>query len=543
MKLRIYFDKLKNATLHKEGLLKKTAGIALSATALATVLTACGQTQNVDTSDTPTTDTSAVETGGDLTETDVTWNEEAYQSYVADDTLMEDEWSQFIEDSYSMFSGKINNQDKKDFESAMILLNINALDEAGKGILLNHYKDGQDVERELDRLYSLLSQVREWNTEITSADDYVSFADVMLNENDQIILSALDDYAKEVITLRQNLTEENEARIQEIFNIVRDFVTGKGTIKVTIDGEEVDVAEIHLSRGAVFAAENVAQDISVLSRNIVSEEERTELDNQLRDQDALAATQTVMNTYLGAASAIFPGQNVDERNSIVETYNQGLAIITGELQEMGVTADEAKALYTLANIDFFMDSVNSQDAFADIYRDGFSINDMFKQAEEAVRKIQIHDDQSTEVYDMARLFMADEEDAISLRAFTNMAHGIVSTDASVVANTANTVKGYSQFSRDVTVNYQTTREDGTVETHSLDKRVLSKGAAQIANLYSFYSVMNNKPAYGRLADAIIPLVDGSQAGLDPYDQIVLEVQDYCVRNNIVAFDYEMGATK
>ena len=210
---------------------------------------------------------------------------------------------------------------------------------------------------------------------------------------------------------------------------------------------------------------------------------------------------------------------------------------------MGVTAEEAQALFTITNIDYFMDSTNSQHAFDVIYEDGFDINAAFRNGEEAVRKIQAYDDTHDQVYDMARLVIASEVDAISLRAFTQNAHGVVSTDAQTVATAVNNVKGYTQFSSEATIKYQTTDKDGTVVNHAIDKNGVGKGAYQVLNWYTYYSVSNHKAAYGQVADSLIQLVDGSQVGLNPYDQIVLAVEDYCAENNIVVYNYEVGNTK
>ena len=365
----------------------------------------------------------------------------------------------------------------------------------------------------------------------------------MLDEQDKAIISVLDGYAKEVITLRSDLTEANVNRIKEIFDIIYKFSNGTGTIKVTINGAEQDIAQIHLSHGGIFAAENIAQDISVLSRNIVSQEDREKLDSELRSKDTLAKTQEKINIYTAMASVNAKGVNAEAQEKVVNQYNYQLGVIAKELEVMGVTAEEAQALFTVTNIDYFMDSTNSQHAFDVIYENGFDINAAFTNAEEAVRKIQAYDDTQEQVYDMARLVIASEADAISLRAFTQTAHGVTSSDATVVANAAHIVKGYTQFSSEATVDYQTKDANGDVVNHSIDKNGLGKGAYQVVNWYTYYSVSNHKSAYGTIADSLIQLVDGSQVGLNPYEQIVLEVEDYCAENNIVVYNYEVGNTK
>lgn len=552
--------------------LKRSRGkvaLALASVSLISVLSGCGaQNTNVDTSQdvlNPTyssgTQTSGQsENGSGVTDPSSTpsleeqiadlqrqidelQNANPYSAIAANDTYTQDKWDAFVTECKNILAGKINNENQEGMEAALLLFNIDYLDENAKQVLLTHYEQGQDVEAELNKLYAVLSQVREYNTTTATADTYFSYADVMLDEQDKAIIAVLDSYAKEVLTLRNDLTDANKARIQEIFDIIYKFSNGTGTIKVTINGSEQDVAQIHLSHGGIFAAENIAQDISVLSRNIVSQEDREKLDEELRSRDTLAKTQEKMNLYTAMASVNATGVNAEEQEKIVNQYNYQLGVIASELEVMGVTEEEAQALFTVTNIDYFMDSANSQHAFDAIYENGFDINATFKNAEEAVRKIQAYDDTQAQVYDMARLVIANEADAISLRAFTQTAHGVVSSDASVVANAVHIVKGYTQFSSEATVNYQTKDQNGEVVNHSIDKNGLGKGAYQVVNWYTYYSISNHKGAYGAIADSLIQLVDGSQEGLNPYDQIVLEVEDYCAENNIVVYNYEVGNTK
>lgn len=563
-----FIKKLKEKANYALKRSKGKVAIALASVSLISVLSGCGA-QNVNNDANPNVINPTYSTGSQASPTengtgvnnpdanpsleeqiadlqrqiDQLQNANPYSAYVANDTYTQDKWDEFVKECKSILAGKINNENQEGMEAALLLFNIDYLDENAKQILLTHYEQGQDVEAEINKLFAVLSQVREYNTTTATADTYFSYADVMLDEQDKAIITALDGYAKEILTLRNDLTDANRARIQEIFNIIYKFSNGTGTIKVTINGAEQDIAQIHLSRGGIFAAENIAQDISVLSRNIVSQEEREKLDEELRSRDTLAKTQEKINLYTAMASVTATGVNAEEQEKIVNQYTYQLGVITTELGVMGVTAEEAEALFTVANIDYFMNSANSQHAFDAIYENGFDINATFTNAEEAVRKIQVYDDTQEQVYDMARLVIASEADAISLRAFTQTAHGVVSSDPAVVANAVHIVKGYTQFSSEATVNYQTKDQDGNVVDHAIDKNGIGKGAYQIVNWYTYYSVSNHKGAYGAVADSLIQLVDGSQEGLNPYAQIVLEVEDYCAENNIIVYNYEVGNTK
>ncbi len=564
-----FIEKLKEKRSYKLQKQQRKIALALASISLVCMLSGCGnrnidennnqnivnptynsqtdpnvQSENGADVDTPTSDKSVEDQLAELQRRiDELENANPYSAIAANDTYTQDKWDAFVTECKNILFGKINNENQEGIEAAILLLNIDYLDENAKQVLLTHYEQGQDVEAELSKLYSVLSQVREYNTTTATADTYLSYADIMLDENDKAIIAVLDGYAKEVMTLRNDLTDANRTRIQEIFDIVYKFSNGTGTIKVTINGQEKDVAQIELSHGGIFVAENIAQDISVLSKNIVSQEERENLDKELNSRDTLAKTQEKVNIYTAMASVNAKGVNAEAQEEIVNKYNYQLGVIAKELEVMGVTAEEAQALFTLTNIDYFMDSANSQHAFDAIYEDGFDINATFRNAEEAVRKIQAYDDTQSQVYDMARLVIESIPDAISLRAFTQTAHGIVSSDENTVDNAVNIIKGYTQFSSDATINYQDQDKDGNVINHSIDKNGLGKGAYQVVNWYTYYSIINHKSAYGAVADSLIPLVDGTQFGLNPYDQIVLEVEDYCAENNIIVYDYEVGNTK
>ena len=87
--------------------------------------------------------------------------------------------------------------------------NIDYLSENGRGVLINQYSTGADVERILTTEYSLSSQIREWNTEIDSAENFIEMSDFVLVEKDKAVLEYLESLAKEVITLKSDLTKEN----------------------------------------------------------------------------------------------------------------------------------------------------------------------------------------------------------------------------------------------------------------------------------------------------------------------------------------------
>lgn len=532
-----------NAKVDRKGINgKKAVALTLASISLVGMLTGCS----------PKTDEAVVE--NDTTISAETLNEqlsateEKIQSILNEnicnnDTYFQADWDKFADEAYSVVDGKINNEDSVSFQTALSIYNIDYLSENGRGVLINQYSTGADVERILTTEYSLSSQIREWNTEIDSAENFIEMSDFVLVEKDKAVLEYLESLAKEVITLKSDLTKENKARIQEIFDIVSAFISGTGKLEMTIDGETVKVAEAELDRGSVLVAETIAQTISVNVKDIVSQEEREQLDGELRSKDSLAKVQEEVITY--RAYGTLDGVNEEVQAEMYANYEAAFAIVEKELAVIGVSSEEAQALYTLFNIDYFMNSLEAQNVFATIYADGFNINAMHAHAESAVNKIMDYNDSCkdiNQIFNFGKLSIDNTIDAVSLKALGTTLYNVNSTNAEVSQVSVNTVKGYTQFSSDVTVNFQTKAEDGTIRDHSYDKNALSAGAKMVSNMITYYSLQNHKSAYGAYQESLVTYVDGSTA-MDPYEGIVLMIQDHCAKNNVIYYDYEIGNIK
>ena len=532
-----------NAKVDRKGINgKKAVALTLASISLVGMLTGCS----------PKTDEAVVE--NDTTISAETLNEqlsateEKIQSILNEnicnnDTYFQADWDKFADEAYSVVDGKINNEDSVSFQTALSIYNIDYLSENGRGVLINQYSTGADVERILTTEYSLSSQIREWNTEIDSAENFIEMSDFVLVEKDKAVLEYLESLAKEVITLKSDLTKANKARIQEIFDIVSAFISGTGKLEMTIDGETVKVAEAELDRGSVLVAETIAQTISVNVKDIVSQEEREQLDGELRSKDSLAKVQEEIITY--RAYGTLDGVNEEVQAEMYANYEAAFAIVEKELAVIGVSSEEAQALYTLFNIDYFMNSLEAQNVFATIYADGFNINAMHAHAESAVNKIMDYNDSCkdiNQIFNFGKLSIDNTIDAVSLKALGATLYNVNSTNAEVSQVSVNTVKGYTQFSSDVTVNFQTKAEDGTIRDHSYDKNALSAGAKMVSNMITYYSLQNHKSAYGAYQESLVTYVDGSTA-MDPYEGIVLMIQDHCAKNNVIYYDYEIGNIK
>lgn len=521
----------------------KIALVATTITLAATGLVGCGSKddskQDVTNSTVTTNDYSSIVTDNYITTEPVTDNDYNYQS--TEYGYTQENWDKFKEGAWSSIRGKINNVNQESFDSALLVFNLDYLSNNNIQIVYNEFAEGIDVENELNQAYIILSQIREYNTTITKAEEFYSFNNLIISPKDRAIIAGLEGYAKEVKSLSSDLNkEENKQKIEEIFNTITDFSLGNSKLSVDINGSIASVAQIELTRGGILASENIMQDISVMCQNIISEEKRKVLDESLRSRDALAEIEMEMTKDNAVAGAINPQSSEEETNEIVQMIKNNREIVANEVALMNVTKEEAYALYTVANIDYLMDTANSQNAFKVLYNDYFDINKTFSYAESAVSKIELYNMSVTDdsqLYTYGHFFIDSETDIISTRAIEIVAHNLRSQNKSLVDESVKQLKGYTQYSSEVTINY--TRNGEKV---SLDKNALTKGGNQVIDWITYYAFLNNKSNINndQLVDDMIKLVDGSTDGFNVYYDIVLMVEEYCAENNLVVYDYVVG---
>lgn len=535
--------------LINENKLKKIGHrIALMATTITlavTGLVGCGNkekpqkttTTTVSSNFTSTTDSSSAIT----LEPTESVTESNYNYQTTEYSYTQENWNKFKEGAWSSIQGKINNVNQESFNSALLVFNLDYLSDNNIQIVYNEFAEGIDVENELNQAYIVLSQIREYNTTINKAEEFYSFNNLIISSKDRAIISGLEDYAKEVKSLSSNINnEENKKRIEEIFNTITDFSLGNSKLSVDVNGSIASVAQIELTRGGILASENIMQDISVMCQNIISEEKRKVLDDSLRSRDALAEIEMEMTKDNAVVGAINPQASEEETNAIVQMIKSNREIVANEVASMNVTKEEAYALYTVANIDYLMDTANSQNAFKILYNDYFDINKTFSYAESAVSKIELYNMSVTDdsqLYTYGHFFIDSETDIVSTRAITLLAHNLHSQNKSVLDENVKKLKGYTQYSSEVTINY--TRNGEEV---SLDKNALTKGGNQVIDWITYYAFLNNKSNINndQLVNDMIKLVDGSTEGFNVYYDIVLMVEEYCAENNLVVYDYVVG---
>ncbi len=440
-------------------------------------------------------------------------------------------WNDFVKENWNDISSKINNDNKDEFDAALKVFNIEYLNENDKEVLLNYYSKGIDVESELNKAYNILSQMREYNIH---ADEIYPTSSLLVSEKDKVIIETLESYLKEVKN-----KDTSKERVEEIFNKIKAFSLGKGKIAVVVGEKIVDVAQIDLSKGAIMLSENVMETISVLCQNIISEEQRAELDNSLRNKDDLAAIQAIMIENNALASVNNSNEEVDDDtlNMIKEMRD----IVASEVKDMGVTKEEANALFTIANIDYFMDSKASNNVFKKLYEDEqLNINTLFYYAESAVEKIEMYNLTAKDLYDYGHFFIDSKTDIISVRALVECVSNLRSGDTNKVNESVAFIKGYTQYSSKTVISYT---EDGSEK--KLDKNALNKGGNQVVNWITYYALINNKSIINndQLVSDLKTLVDGTADGFNPYYDIVLMMTEYCAENNIAVFDYNVGTYK
>lgn len=524
----------------KTGFKKATPFVA--STMLLATLAGCAPQANL--SETPTEQTQ--ETTDTLEETSQQETDAANQQ--ASYEYTQEMWDEFEQQAWDSVNGKINNTNRESFAAALKVFNIQYLDLENPDILINYYAKGIDQEYELNQAYNILSQIREYNTTIDSADEFYSFKNLLVSQVDKSIIGALEDLAREFKGLDLK-TETGKARAEEIFTTIYNFSNGTGKLAVAIGGEIIEVAQIDLTDGAIMASENIMQDISVMSQNIIPEEKRAELDKTLRTQDALARIQEIM-TRNGAIASVTVSQANDE--DAQKAYDNIVAIqkyLVDEVAPMGVTEEESNALFVVANIDYFMSTANNQKAFSMLFEEGIDLNEIFGNAEAAVEKIETYNRQATsedQVYKYGHYIISSKEDIISVNALISNFRNLKSNDQNVVSEAVEEIKGYTQYSSESIITYHEVNDDGTVKPDviKLDKNALTKGGNQLVDWITFYNVKAYQEQFGEeLSSYLMELVSNPTNGITPTYDIILMVDNYCAENNIAKYDYQTGNVK
>lgn len=460
-------------------------------------------------------------------------------------TVVKTDWSTYNASVQDLIDSKaINSMSKENLETALLLLNMNYLKTNNLSVLDQYFvkSKGVDINDEMNQLYKLLSTVRENNTSTTRVDRFISFEDLLLNidssksNNDYIVVNYLEGKVKNAINSIYNdkdgLSEKNINNLQKTFDEIKAFADGKGTI--------CNLYQIDLSNDGIIATENIMQQYSVLAQKFISLEQRNELDKILNSHNYLYNLEQNISELNGYAR---PAATAEESLKIKENVLNQRTKGYDDVKFFGVTEEEYNSLFAIANIDYFMRDVNNSAVFSSIYGSKADIDNMFINAETAVQKIESYNLKVTnkeELYDYGHLYVSSVNDILNTRYVVNLTFDIAN-NTNDFNSSATKLKLYNQYSEELSSTTYTYEN----ETYRIGKNTLSEGATQINNWISYYTYVVNRTKFNddKYVDNMISLVNGSVDGLNPYDEIVLMVTDFCANKNEGAFQYKIGELK
>ena len=465
--------------------------------------------------------------------------EENKEETIKYNNIVKNDWNEYKESVQDYIDSKSkNSMSKDDLETALIILNMSYLKTNNLSVLDNYYKNSNDIDQndEMNQLYKLLSLVRENNTRINinNVTDYISYEELLLNtdsnnqNDDYNVIYYLESKVKELIINKDSIKED---RIACDFYEIKEFAKGSGTL--------CGLYQIDLSNDAIIATENIMQQYSILVKQYISLEEREEFNKTLNSHNYLYNVEMNMTELNGyARPSVVAEESLKIQESVLKQRTLGYEDVIG----MGVTVEEYNSLFALANIDYFMEDINNTVAFNAIYGNKIDIDSLFENAESAVQKIQAYNFNVTnkdELYDYGHLYISSVGDILNTRYVVNLCYDINSSNS--YTSSINKLKLYNQYSEELDETTYTYKD----ETYRIAKNSIGEGATQINNWISYYTYIVNRTKINNdeFVDDMISLVDGSQDGLNPYDEIVLMVTDFCANKNEGAFQYKIGERK
>ena len=450
--------------------------------------------------------------------------------------VVKTDWHTYKESALDYLDSKaINSLEGDNLETALLILNMSYLKSNNIAILDSYFKKSNDIDQndEMNQLYKLLSSIRENNTNINNTNDFISFEKLLFsidseNQNeDYKVINYLETKIKELISNKEDLKEEN---IINDFNRIKEFACGNCEI--------LGLYQVDLSNDAIIASENLMQQYSVLVKNYISFEQREELDKILNSHNYLYNVEMNIAELNGYAR---PTSSSEEIVNIEKKLLHQREVGYEEVIAYGVTKEEYYSFFAIAIIYYFVKDINNNEVFKKIYGEKIDIDSIFENAESAVQKIQAHNFSSTseEIYDYGHIYISSVGDIINTRYVVNLSYDISTSEG--FTTSINKLKLYNQYSEELDETTYTYKN----ETYRIAKNSIGEGATQVNNWISYYTFILNRKKINNdnFVDNMISLVDGSQDGLNPYDEIVLMVTDFCANKNEGAFQYKIGQRK
>lgn len=467
-----------------------------------------------------------------------------------DGTYSKEMWKVFINNEWADVSKVIKTSDKDGFETAMYLLNIDALKANNSELLYNYLIEGKgnNTNDDLNKIFKNLSAITTYNLTVDNSKDYYSYSELLSDKKDKDFIKELDKYAIKMIDyeIKYNngtLTENDCKDAKILFEEIKAFELGIGKI----NGK----ALAELSKGGIFASEEVIKVFTVRYRNIriynekefVSEEDYNNLLTSVNSNRVLSQIQADWNYLAGGADILNPIK-FEDASKAENLVNSQLSKLYVEGEALGLTSNEVKALYTIANIDFFVKDSANKSVFNKMYFDGFDLNANLYLAESAVKKIADYNAtvKNTEnLYDYSHFIIDNQEAIITLFGLIPVVHDIYLEKEN--ANTlAQQLIDYAAYSDEAYVSVKIDFQDGNgVQTIKLDKNSLTVGATDLVNKIIYYTFVDNQDVIApQLVTDAKALTDGTQAISKTQEQISLMVNGVCLEKNEVLDTYEVG---
>lgn len=468
--------------------------------------------------------------------------EENVSDYYYSGIFTENDWNNYVDKAYKELDGTNININKESFNTALLILNQeylqNTNEEVTNKILENYFVNSEGVNTydDMNKLFELLSLIRENNTTVDTK--FYSLSNLLIPEfitlEDETVISSLEVDAKFAKRYYENDEKVSEENVKNIFESAKEFGMGKANIK--------GYTQADLSLGATFITENLMQEISVMSQNVVSEESRNELDERLNSINSL---NSIEKEWYALSEGVRKYVVKDKKDT---KYDKLLSSTKEEREELynyfkvvnDLNQDDFNNLYAIANIDYFLKDTKTTYAFEELYGKDFDLTESYYGAEDALYEI-LHYNFSQPYdskLDISKLFIDNEVDKYSVAGISYLIGELQTSDVEYTKETAEFILDYSKYDNDVTINVT---NNTTGEVVKYPKASLSKGATQIVNWMTYFAMVTYSE---NINDSIIVestkgLVDGHNELSNIYAEIVVMLDEKCSYKNEEEYSYKL----
>ena len=467
-----------------------------------------------------------------------------------------EQWNKYETNMWSRVSKIADiNISRKDFKTSLLILNSDYLKNNHPEVIQDYIANTKGINSmdelfmndELNTFYSVLSQIRAYNMGVKNSKNYFSLNNLLVDKSQSEVLEKIEENAKICIDLENKYntgkaTEDDYKKAKEVFDFINSFQLGNSKIE--------GVSANDLSNGGQFVAEESMKIMSLKLVNFtkyndkeyISSDKLLKFANSLNSKRAVANVQT--DWYFMAGQVIGTGEttNEDEIKNINTLVMAQTKTLYNEVSKMGVSQEEINALYTIANIDYFVKNSNTKQVFNKMYPNGFDLAGTLALAESAVEKIEIynlHVKDGKDLYDYSHLFIESIEDIYSVMYVSSESFKIHNGNNKEALESAKNLVDYSAYSKDFSIVVNVNGKDV-----KYNKNSLNLGGTQVVNFITYYAFLNNKSKIDneQLYKDGIKLVDGTTEISDVQSQIYWMLEDECLKMDKTV-QYKMGIKK